>query len=108
MAGVVAAMCGSQRFQYQRETVGQSAAVESHTPCTQRERGGMFGSANACGTSRAVQRSSVRPFPIGALAARTTVLLQGWRRMACRTGLASGWSTVTTVESMGEVYSRTL
>ena len=108
MAGVVAARCGSHSFQYQRETVGQSFAVESHRACTQRESGGMLGSANACGTSRAVQRSSVRPLPSGTSAARVTVLLKVWRRTAWRTGFPAGWSTVTTVERMGAVYSRML
>ena len=106
ISGVVAARCGAQMFQYQREIVGQSCAVERRIACTQVESGGMLGSGNACGTSRTSQRRSVRPGASGRSGARTTVFSKGWRTTAWRTGFASGWSTVYTVERMGAVYSK--
>ena len=82
-------------LQYQREMVGQSGAVQRRIACTHVERGGMFGSGNACGTSRTSQRRSVRPGASGRSGARTTVFPNGWRTTAWRTGFASfGWSTV--------------
>ena len=106
ISGVVAARCGAQRPQYQREMVGQSFAVERRIACTHVESGGMSGSGNACGTSFTSHRRSVRPFPSGLSGARTTVFPKGWRMTTLRTGFALGWSTVYTVERIGAVYSK--
>ena len=94
IAGVEVTRCGRLMSQYQRDTVCQSLAVDILSACTHVASGGMSGSGNACGTSCTSHRRSVRPLPSGRSFARTTVFPNGWRTVAWRTGLASGWFTV--------------